>query len=849
MAKKEIRLKEIFLNQSLDQIMSDRFGRYSKYVIQGRALPDVRDGLKPVQRRIIFAMNELGLFHEKAFKKSARIVGEVIGKYHPHGDSSIYEAMVRMGQDWKMNVPLIEMHGNKGSIDDDPAAAMRYTETRLAKITKFLLIGIKKDSVAFAPNFDDSEIEPTVLPALMPNLLVNGARGIASGYATDMPPHNLGEVIDAIIAKIKAPDVKLETLLQYIKGPDFPTGGEIQGSNGIYSAMERGQGRIVIRSKYKINDNKTNPFIEITEIPYGVVKSRLVRDIDEKRFNNAVSGIKDVRDETDRKGISIMIELTPGTNPELIANYLLSKTEMQVYYNYNNVGIVDNGPKLLGLIELIDAYLKHQKDVQIKALKFDLAKDLKRLEIVNGLIKVVAIADKVIDAIRNAEGSKQGVIKALMSKFNFTEVQASAIADLKLYRLSKTDQSIYIDEQKNIKERISYINNILNNDSEFNKYLIKQLEEFRKEFATDRKSVITSEVEKLEVNMEDLIKHEDVWVGVSRQGYIKRLSNRAYEANTIDKYALKEGDTIAYLHKVNTADKLLVFTSLGRYLTIPLHLVSDSKWKNTGKHINDFAAMGVEEHVIDAVSVSDFSLPLSFVLVTKMGKIKRTKISDLNVSRYSKPLTVIKLDDLDQLVAIRISNGFNQIIVIATNGKAVKYSETQIPYQGTKSKGVKGMSLAHNVYVTNLVVGNNSDIIGLISKRGGSKRIKLSNLTPTSRTTQGKEIFRSIKGNPHIVIDARIVQSDTPITFRDEKPLLNIYDFKNTNITTIKDGFSNTGSSQAFDGRILKFNRIHKETFLLKSDENISEEDKFINAEEKIDKISQLSIDDLLKGI
>lgn len=849
MAKKEVKKLETFLNQSLDTIMSDRFGRYSKYVIQGRALPDVRDGLKPVQRRIIFAMSELGLYSEKPFKKSARIVGEVIGKYHPHGDSSIYEAMVRMGQDWKMNVPLIEMHGNKGSIDDDPAAAMRYTETRLAKITKTLLNGIKKDTVSFAPNFDDSEREPTVLPALMPNLLVNGAKGIASGYATEMPPHNLGEVLDAIIAKIKSPNIRLDTLLQYIKGPDFPTGGEVQGLDGFYSAMERGQGRVVIRSKYNINDSKTNPYIEITEIPFGVVKSKLVREIDEKRFNKAISGIKDVRDETDRNGISIMIELTPGTNPEPILTYLLQKTEMQVYYNYNNVGIINNAPKVLGLIELIDAYLIHQKDVQRKGFKFDLAKDSQRLEIVEGLIKVASIAEEVIDAIRKAEGSKSGVVSALIEQFQFTDLQASAIADLKLYRLSKTDQSIYLNEQKSLQERIAYLKVLLNDELEFDKYLINELREFKKEFATERKTTITSEVEKLDVNMEDLIKHEDIWIGVSRQGYIKRVSNRAYESNELNTYNLKPGDTIAYLHKINTSDKLLVFTSKGRYVLIPTHLIEETKWKDSGKHINDFAAISPEEHIIDAVSVNDFSLPLSLILVTKEGKVKRTKIELFNASRFSKPLVGIKISDTDQLVAVRISNGFNQVAIIATNGKAVKYSETQIPYQGTKSSGVKAISLAENVFVTNMVVGNNKDVIGLISKRGGAKRIKFSDLVPTSRTTQGKEVFRAVKGNPHVVIDARIVEPTTKMTFRDTDEQIKFFEYKDVNITSSEEGFSSIGPSQTLDGRILKFNRIHEATSLLNSVEEISETEKFKNAEEAIEKVSQLSIDDILKGL
>ena len=842
------KIKETIINQSLDSIMSDRFGRYSKYVIQERALPDARDGLKPVQRRIIYSMSELGLYSHKAFKKSARVVGEVIGKYHPHGDSSIYEAMVRMAQEWKINIPLVEMHGNKGSVDNDPPAAMRYTETRLSKVSNKLIEGIKKNSVSFAPNFDDSEREPTVLPALFPNLLVNGAKGIASGYATEMPPHNLSEVVDAIIAKIKSPNARLRTLMKYIKGPDFPTGGEIQGIDGIYKAFERGQGRIVIRSKYEINNSKTNPFINITEIPYGVVKSKLVRDIDEKRFNRQVSGIKEIRDETDRNGLSIMIELTPGTNPEIIAKYLLSKTEMQIYYNYNNVAIVNNAPKVLSLSELIDSYVKHQRDVQTRSINFDFERDSKRLEIVDGLIKVAGIADDVIDTIRKAEGSKQGVIRALINRFNFTEVQASAIAELRLYRLSRTDQSIYITEQEELNLNITRYKSLLENQSNLDEHIISELREFKKQFGQDRKSIITSEIERIEINVDDLIKHEDVWVGVSKQGYIKRLSNRTYEANKLEQYKVKDNDSLIYIHKINTIDKLLVFTSKGRYIFIPTHKIPEEKWKKVGTHINDFAAIDVDESIVDAISVNDFSLNMNLVLATETGKIKRTPISSFQVSRFSKPLIGIKLID-DKLVAVRITNGLSNIVMINSNGKAVKYSETTIPLQGTKSKGFKGISLNTNTRVTNLVAGSNTDIIGLISQRGSLKRIKMSEVSSASRMTQGKEFYRQLKNKPHEVIDARVIKSNTTASLtpggdQDFK----VIEMKIVPITSTKEGFSNPVINSV-DGRIIVFNRIHSNSSLVVNISKLSNEDVFRKAENDIKKAGNLSIDDILKGL
>lgn len=840
---------DAILNQSLDQIMSDRFGRYSKYIIQGRALPDVRDGLKPVQRRILFAMSELGLNWNTPYKKSARVVGEVIGKYHPHGDSSIYEAMVRMAQDWKMNVPLIDMHGNKGSIDDDPAAAMRYTEARLSKAATGILNNIKKETVSFIPNFDDSEKEPIVLPGLMPNLMVNGAKGIAAGYATEMPPHNLGEIIDAIIYKIKSPNARLDSLTSIVLGPDFPTGGIVQGADGIFQAFERGFGKIVIRSKYEIIKIKGGEAIHITEIPYGVIKQKLVKDIDEIRFNKKISGIKEVRDETDRNGLSIMIELHADTNAQLVVNYLLQKTELQVYYNYNNITIVDNAPKQLGLIELIDAYLKHQKEVQKKAIKFDLAKDEIRLEIVEGLIKVALITDEVIETIKKAEGSKQGVIRDLIAKYNFTELQANAIAELRLYRLSKTDQSIYISEAAELKVKIAYFKELLQNEESFDKYLIEILREFKKEFATPRKTVVEALFEKVEVNMEELIKHEDVYIGISRQGYIKRISNRGFESNKLEDYSLKDQDTLVYLNKINTVDKLLIFTDKGRYTFLPTHLIPDGKFKDFGKHVNDFSNMDVDENIIDVISVNDFNLNFNLVLVTSNGRVKRTKLSDFEVSRFSKAMTCFNLDDNSKLVSVRPSNGFNQIILVTSAGRAVKYSETQIPLYGTKSNGVRGIQIIDNSVVTALAVANVDDVIGLISKRGGAKRIKVSSIQPSARTTQGKQLYREVKGNPHIAIDAMVVDTNTQMQFNDLSEKLQIFEFKIVDITSIEEGFSIITSKTAVDGKILKTERLISSSELLVNIDKQSADDKIKAAEEAIEAASQISIEDILKKL
>ena len=840
---------EGFLNMSLDQIMSDRFGRYSKYIIQGRALPDARDGLKPVQRRILFSMNDLGLLHNRAFKKSARVVGDVIGKYHPHGDSSIYEAMVRMSQSWKINMPLVEMHGNNGSIDDDPAAAMRYTEARLEKLSELMLDGIKKNTVKFAPNFDDSEREPTVLPALIPNLLVNGAKGIAAGYATEMPPHNLGEIIDAIILKIKSPNARLETLMQSVKGPDFPTGGIVQGKNGIYEAFERGKGRIVIRSKYELNTSKTKPSIRISEIPYGVIKSKLVKQIADIEYDKKIAGIKDVRDESDRNGISIFIQLSAGADAEKILKYFLQKTDMQIYYSYNNIAIKDNAPKQMGLSDLIDAYLNHQKQVQKNAINFDLNKDTAKLEIVEGLIKVAQIVDQVIKVIRNASG-KLDVVNKLISNFEFTENQAKAIAELRLYRLSKTDQSIYIEERDSLKSRIQNWKLLLENKNEFDNYLIKKLREVKKEFATERKTKIEEQMEVISISQEELINHEDAWVGISMQGYLKRFSNRAYEANELETYGLKDGDSLKYLHKINTSDKLLVFTSEGKYIFIPVHNIFESKFKDVGRHINDFVAIKPNEFIVDAIAVNDFSLLAYIVLVTKNGKGKRVKISDFKVKRYSTTYAAINLKGKDKLIGAKISNGNKQAILITKLTKAVKYSEHNISTQGTKSSGIKLINLAQDDHVTTFALVDNNDILGIVSSRGGIKRIKVNAILPMSKNTKGKSLFRFIKVNPHLAIDAKSVDTNNKVAFSYNGKGLKVVDITKANISSSEEGFTQGGPNSTISGKILKFDRIHSKSSLFENtSEKLDETQIFDAAEATINSVDEISLDDLLKDL
>ena len=838
--------KENFYHQPLDKVIADRFGRYSKYIIQDRALPDARDGLKPVQRRIIFAMHELGLIASKAYKKSARVVGEVIGKYHPHGDTSIYDALTRMSQSWKVNIPLIEMHGNNGSIDDDPPAAMRYTEVRLSKIANSLIYGIKKETVLFAPNFDDSEIEPTILPALLPNLLINGARGIAAGYATEIPPHNLGEVIDGIIAKVQDPSINLQTLFKIIRGPDFPTGGIIQGKNGIFEAFEHGKGRILIRSKYKIITKKNQSAIVITEIPYGIAKAKLVREIDEIRFNNKINGINDVRDESDRNGINIRIDLEANTNVQAVVNYLLAKTEMQIYYSYNMVAIQNKKPCQMGLMALIDAYLKHQTTVLKKALTFELKRAQKRLEIVDGFIRIATLADEAIKAIRQTKGNVQVIIKMLQEKFLFTRLQAETIAKLQLYRLSQTNQSDYQKEKMILQKNITKTSAILNSKVKFNNYLINLLQELKDQYITKRKTVVVKNIESVVVDLEALIKHERVWIGVTRQGYIKRFSKRVYETNNIRDYKIRAYDVVEYLQFISTKNKLIVFTNKGNYSFILVHKISETKFKEVGNHINDFTVFNENEFIIGVVAVSDFKTKGYITLVTAKGQGKRILIENFQTLRHSKTYKAIKMAKDDELRAITISNGWKYLVVISKNGFATKYLETQLSVKGLQTQGIKAIALASNDEVASIASGSNDEVLGIVSNRGGMKRIKMEAITTVSRTSKGKLLFKKNQSNPHIILDSRVVDAKTEVIF--SKDILEDYKFSEVDITSPLIGLSLVGSNS--NGALINnYETIASENSYFQSQNKESDAKRFEKAEASIAKASQISIDEILKNI
>lgn len=755
-------MTEKYYDLPLEDVIGDRFGRYSKYIIQDRALPDARDGLKPVQRRILYAMHNEGNTHEKPFRKSAKTVGNVIGNYHPHGDSSVYEAMVRMSQDWKLRNMLVEMHGNNGSMDGDSPAAMRYTEARLSEISAELLKDIDQETVDFIPNFDDSEMEPTVLPARYPNLLVNGATGISAGYATDIPPHNLCEVIDGVIYRIATPDCTVKDMMQYIQGPDFPTGGIIQGIEGIEKAYETGRGRIILRSKTEIEQLKGGKQqIVITEIPYEVNKANLVKKIDEIRFDKKIDGMVEVRDETDRTGLRIVIELKREVDPKLILNYLFKTTDLQVSYNFNMVAIVDKHPKLLGILPLIDSYIAHQKDVVTRRSHFQLNKAHKRQHIIDGLMKALSILDQVIETIRASKDKKDAKAN-LMKKFDFSDPQAEAIVTLQLYRLTNTDITELQKEAEELRKKIIFLEEILANEKKLMQVIKKELLEVKKTFHTDRRSQIEAHIEEIQIDKAAMIPQEDVIVVRTNEGYIKRTSLRSYTASNGKDIGKKEGDYVVSIHETNTTHILLLFTNKGNFVYLPVHELPDIRWKDMGQHILNLVPLGKNETIIQSIIVEQFNPNLTRYLLfaTKQGQIKKTDLAAYHVQRYSKPLIAINLKDDDELVDVKITNGKMNIFLTSHMGYGLLFPEDQVTPIGTRSAGVKGMNLREDdrVVSLNIYEENESAEFLVATQRGAVKKMSNEELVLATRGKRGLMMLRELKKNPHRIIRITKIQ-------------------------------------------------------------------------------------------
>ena len=780
--------------------MGERFGRYSKYIIQERALPDIRDGLKPVQRRILYSMNKDGNTFDKGYRKSAKSVGNIMGNFHPHGDSSIYDAMVRMSQDWKNREILVEMHGNNGSMDGDPPAAMRYTEARLSEIASYLLADIEKKTVPFAWNFDDTEKEPTVLPAAFPNLLVNGATGISAGYATDIPPHNLAEVIDAVVYMIDHPTAKLEKLMEFLPGPDFPTGAIIQGADEIKKAYETGKGRVVVRSRCDIEQLKGGKKqIIVTEIPYEVNKAVLVKKIDDVRVNNKLPGIAEVRDESDRTGLRIAIELKKDSDEQTILNYLYKYTDLQINYNFNMVAIDNFTPRQVGLQKILSSYIAHRREIIIARSKFDKDKAEKRLHIVEGLIRVISILDEVIALIRASE-NKSDAKQNLKISYDFSEEQAEAIVTLQLYRLTNTDIVTLENEEAALREQIQTLAAIIGDERTMFNLMKKELREVKKQFGNPRLSELQVQAETIEIDTASLIVEEETFVSVTKAGYIKRTSPRSFNASTLEEMGKRDDDQLIFLQNAKTTQHLLLFTNLGNVIYRPVHELTDIRWKDIGEHLSQtLMNFDTNEEVIFAELVENFDEGTYFA-VTKFGQIKRVERKEFAPWRTykSKSTKYAKLKD-DEDVVITVSPVvLDDIMLITEKGYALRFNIEEVPVIGAKAAGVKAVNLKDDDVVVAAFISNTSSVY-LLTHRGSLKRMSTEEIPVTSRAKRGLQVLRELKAKPH-----RVFVAGPVLTVQGDFDLFTSQVEEQTN-GQVLHVLSNTGKSYDIDVTQLSF--------------------------------------------
>ena len=807
---------------ALEEIMGDRFGKYAKEIILDRAIPDVRDGLKPVQRRILYAMYKAGNTWDKGYIKCAATVGDVLGKFHPHGDSSVYDAMVRMSQWWKQNHVLVDIHGNNGSIDGDPAAAYRYTEAKLAKISSELLKNLDKETVSWAPNFDDRFLEPTVLPAKFPNLLVNGANGISAGYATNIPPHNLGEIIDATIKRIESPNCILESILEIVKGPDFPTGGIVEGKDGIINAFKTGKGKVIVRSKTRFNKEKGKEQIIIDEIPFEVNKAMLVAKIDSLRIDKKIEGISEVRDETDRDGQRIVIDLKTGANKELILNYLFKNTDLQISYNYNMVAIVNRTPKTLGILEILDAYVEFYKEVIIKRTTFELNTYNKEFNIVSGLMKAISILDDVIKVIRQSK-NKSDAKENLVSTFDFNTEQAEAIVTLQLYRLTNTDIVVLKERAEQLKELINNCNEILNDENKLKNVMKSELKNVKKEYSTPRKTVIKDEITEIKFDLKEMIPSENVVIVITNDGYVKKVPIKSYKAAT-DETTLKPGDYVKNIFEVNTRNHLLLFTTLGNYLFIPAYQINECKWKDLGKHINNIVMLSENEKIIDSFIYDKDNY---LVLTTKQGMIKKVIMSDYEVSRCSKPMTAIKLKNNDELVSVKLDK--KDTLIVTNNNYYLMFSSEEIPVVGAKASGVKAINLSNDYVVSSNQVDETKEYLNIFTNFNTAKRVKINELNKFTRNKKGSQIIKKNKTKDYKTISAFITDSKSINVVKTDSDVIEIKnsDIKLMDTTSFGSNYTN-----------LKVLNVSEKYEIIKG-----KEDKIEEKEKKEEKQEQISFD------
>ena len=864
MSKKKTETEEVIekiFDYTLEDIMGERFGSYSKYIIQDRAIPDARDGLKPVQRRILYSMHKERNTYDKAYRKSAKTVGDVIGNYHPHGDTSIYDAMVRMSQPWKTRLPYIDMHGNNGSIDGDSPAAYRYTEARLSKISNEMLRDIDKDTVEFSPNFDDTTIEPTVLPARFPALLVYGAQGISAGYATNIPPHNLTEIIDATIHRIDNPNCHLETLMNYVKGPDFPTGGIVEGLDGIKQAYETGRGKIIVKCKYQIEETKSGSSIIITEIPFEVNKALMVKKIDDIRIDKKIEGIVEVRDES-AADVRVVIDVKKNANIDLIINYLLKNTDMQISYNFNMVSIVNRRPKLLGLEGALDAFIAHQKDVVKRRTEFDLAHAKARYHIVEGLIKCISILDEVIKTIR-ASKNKQDAKDNLVKEYEFTEAQAEAIVVLQLYRLTNTDVVDLENEKEALEKIIAGLTAILGSEDVLKSVMKKDLRDVKTDYPTPRITEIRDEITEIKIDTTAMIPKEDVVVMVTKDGYIKRTSFRSYTASNPEDITIKENDYIIGIYEMNTIDTILLFTTGGNYLHIPVHIIPDLKWKDMPKHVSNIIELPPEDQIVSVIPAYGFESEQNVIIATHDGMIKRSKLKEFKLLRYSKATSCIKLKDNDYLIAAFIEND-DHLFLTTDSGYGLIFKTDEVPVVGVKASGVKAIKLKDD----NLIAINNFDptrdeFISIITDKGTGKRIRLNEFEISSRTRRGLQVIREVKTNPYHIIKTFITDSRNYIGIKNgDINIIKLTELSINDRYSIGTQISKHGLSDAFIVATLIRNNKEQVKIETKEESPVQEpeekeerfkQEKFIiepiEVQPKKEKISLKEIDDRLMTI
>lgn len=802
---------ERYQDLPLEEVIGDRFGRYSKYIIQDRALPDARDGLKPVQRRILYAMYHEGNTNDKAFRKSAKTVGNVIGNYHPHGDSSVYEAMVRLSQDWKIRHMLVEMHGNNGSMDGDSPAAMRYTEARLSAISSELLRDIDKRTVDFIPNFDDSDMEPTVLPARFPNLLVNGSTGISAGYATDIPPHALHEVLDAVLMRMDKPQATVAELMTVIKGPDFPTGGIIQGVDGIRKAYETGKGKIIVRSKAQIEPLKGGKEqIVITEIPFEVNKANMIKKIDDHRFDRKLEGISEVRDESDRSGLRIVIELKKDVQAQGILSYLYKNTDLQVSYNFNMVAIYKRRPTMMTLQTMLDAYIEHQKEVITKRSEFDLQKASDRMHIVEGLMKALSILDKVIKTIRSSK-DKRDAKNNLISSFEFSEAQSEAIVSLQLYRLTNTDITDLQKEENDLKKLIAELTGILTSSTKLKNVIKKELANIRKKFAEPRRSVIEDKIEEITITREIMIPSEEVVVTVTKEGYVKRTSTRSYAASNGKDFAMKESDYLLFEGNLNTQHTILIFTTAGNFVYQPINELPDIKWKDLGQHLSSIVQLDANESVLAVYPFENFDADASILTVSKLGQVKRSALKDYHIQRYSRAVKTMNLKSGDAMIYTALVTKETELFIGTKQAYGVRFPLEEVPLTGLRTAGVKGINLKDGDEAVSAVMVDpevKQELV-LVTHRGAAKKMKLQEFESGSRAKRGVVMLRELKSNPHRVVAVIGATGKEEIILETEKgvriPLV-------ANSLKNVDRYSN-GSfivDEATDGKVVSACRINK---------------------------------------